>query len=187
MSPTQPIKPAAPAPRRNDAVAAKAERIPNELPMQADWNASLEPEAMGDNRLRSASLEQRVGEGFNPLRCALGGYCPVLLQEQEEWIAGSPDYPMAYQGQVFHFSSDAARKRFEASPEKYAPVQEGNDVVLAADDNRTVPGNVNHSAVWHGRLYLFSDTATLAKFQHDPRRYAEHSGQASLLSPTDSL
>ena len=63
---------------------------------------------------------------------------------------------MSYQGQVFHFSSDAARKRFEAAPEKYAPAHSGNDIVLAVEENRTVPGSVNHSAVWHGRLYLFS-------------------------------
>ncbi len=79
---------------------------------------------------------------------------------------------MSYQGQVFHFSSEAARKRFEAAPQKYAPVHGGNDIVLAVEENRTVPGSVNHSAVWHGRLYLFSNSATLATFREDPARYA---------------
>jgi YHS domain-containing protein len=84
---------------------------------------------------------------------------------------------------VFHFSSEAARKRFEAAPEKYAPVQSGNDVVLAAEENRTVPGNVNHSAVWHGRLYLFSNSASLAAFQKDPPRYAKRVRQVAAESP----
>jgi YHS domain-containing protein len=73
---------------------------------------------------------------------------------------------------VFYFSSEIARKRFKATPEKYAPIQGGSDIVLAAEENRAVPGTVNHSAVWRGRLYLFASSETLATFQEDPARYA---------------
>ena len=92
--------------------------------MQANWNAALEPEVVGDNHLRNTSFEQRAAEKDNPLRCGLEGYCPVQLQDHDRWIAGNPDFQMSYQGQVFRFSSEAARKRFEAAPEKYAPVTE---------------------------------------------------------------
>jgi YHS domain-containing protein len=140
-----------------------------------------------DNQLRSANFEQRATEKGNPLRCALEGYCPVESKEKGRWVAGNPDNQMAYQGQVFCFSSDAARKQFEAAPEKYAPAQGGNDVVLAVEEDRSVPGSVNHSALWHGRLYLFTNSATLAAFEGNPARYTEHPERATLQTPADSL
>lgn len=179
--------------------------------MNANWSASLEPETVGDNRLRSGRngrpaadhidsisrvggndlrktcYEQCKSESGNPLRHGLEGYCPVELQEHDRWAAGNPDISMAYQGQLFYFSSDAARKRFEASPEKYAPAQSGNDIVLAVEENRTVPGKANHSAVWHERLYLFSSSATLAMFQEDPTRYAKGPHETPLQIPENSL
>jgi len=167
-------------PHGKNAVAARATAIPSELPMQANWDASLEPEAMSDNLLRRTSFEQRTSEKGNPLRSALEGYCPVQLRENDRWVAGNPNYQRSYQGQVFHFSSDAARKRFEAAPEKYAPVQGGNDIVLTVEENRTVPGSVSHSALLHGQLYLFSSSTTLNTFQENPARYANAARQAAL-------
>ena len=187
-SPAKPIKGSSLSRRRNDAVAARTTTIQNESPLQANWNASLEPDALGGNQLRSTSFEQRAPETSkgNPLHCAMGGCCPVQLQEKDRWVAGSPDYQMSFQGQLFQFSSEAAQKRFEAAPEKYAPVQSGNDIVLAAKENRSVPGNVNHSAIWHGRLYLFSNSSTLAAFQENPARYANRARHAPLQAPTES-
>jgi len=145
--------------------------------MQANWNASLEPESVNDNLLRHTSFEQRTPEKGTPLRSALEGYCPVQLRENDRWVAGNPDYQRSYQGQVFHFSCAAAQKRFEAAPEKYAPAQSGNDVVLIQEENRILPGSVSHSAVWRGRLYLFSNSTTLNAFQEDPARYANAARQ----------
>ena len=98
--------------------------------MQANWNTALGPEALGDNRLRSTSFEQETSNSGNPLRSAMEGYCPVQLQEGRRWVAGNPDLQTSYEGQVFHFSSEAARQRFEAAPQKYAPVHGGNDIVF---------------------------------------------------------
>ncbi len=178
-APAKPIKGISLSRPGNDTVTERAADVQHDSPMQANWNASLEPEVLGGNQLRATSFEQRAQEAGDSFRCGMGGYCPVQLQEKDRWVAGSADYQTSYQGQVFHFSSAAARKLFEADPEKYAPVRGGNDVVLAADENRMVPGNVNHSAVWHGRLYLFSNSATLAAFQHDPARYAKHVRQVA--------
>ena len=102
------------------------------------------------------------------------------MQDNDRWIAGKPEFQASYQGQVYHFSTEADRRRFETAPEKYAPAHDGNDIVLAVEENRTVPGSVNHSAVWHGRLYLFSNSQSLAAFQEDPARYAKGPAQAML-------
>jgi YHS domain-containing protein len=187
VPPAKPIKESSLSSHGNKVVAASANPIRDGEPMQANWNASLQPEAVGNNPLQSTSFEERASEAGNPLRRAMEGYCPVQLQENDRWVAGNPKYRLAYQGQVFVFSSDSARKRFEAAPEKYAPMQSGNDVVLAMEENRTVPGSVAHSATWHGRVYLFSNSATLAAFQEDPARYATATRQAPLRVPADSL
>ena len=81
--------------------------------MRADWNASLGPEAMGDNHLRSTSFEQRGEERQSPRApgCKVIALCNC--KSIDRWITGSADLQMSYQGQVFHFSSEAARKRFE--------------------------------------------------------------------------
>ncbi len=186
-SPAKPLKDSSFSRRRQDAVAARATTIRNDLPMQANWNASLEPEVVGDNHLRSGSFQQRASESVNPLRCAMEGYCPVELQNHDRWVAGNPDLQISYQGHMYHFSSEAAQKRFEAAPEKYAPAHGGDDVVLAVEENRTVPGSVNHSAVWQGRLYLFANSASLAAFQEDPSRYTDGPRQTPLQIPANSL
>ena len=186
-SPAKPIKGSSLSRRRSDAIAARTTTIQDNLPIQANWNASLEPEAVGDTHLRSTGFQQPTPETGNPLRCALTGYCPVELCESDRWVAGNPDFQTSYQGQVFHFSSKTAQKRFEASPEKYAPAYHGNDVVLAVEENRAEPGSVNHSAVWQGRLYLFSNSASLATFREDPARYTRSLRKAPSQIREDSV
>jgi YHS domain-containing protein len=155
-------------------VATSATTRRYNMPIQADWNSALEPDMAGNpspTKLRSASFEQVAAAKDNVQRGLLGGFCPVQLRENDRWVNGKPSVQASYQGHLYQFSSEAARKRFEAAPEKYAPVQGGNDVVIAMDENRTAPGSVNHSATWHGHLYLFSTSATLAAFQENPARY----------------
>jgi YHS domain-containing protein len=141
--------------RRRGAVAGDNEDIP-----------------VRDQKLVEASFEQRDGSAAKTLHSGLNGYCPVELQEKEKWVTGRPEYRLTYQGQVFHFSSEAAKRRFAAAPEKFAPANGGNDAVLAAEENRIVSGSIQHSAVWQGRLYLFASSANLAEFREDPTRYA---------------
>jgi YHS domain-containing protein len=175
LLPTPPLKPDSPpakagslSPARNSPVAANAGE---DFPIQPDWNASLKPDVAGDSRLQSASYEQAAGEKGNPLRCSLDGYCPVQLLDHERWVAGNPAIHVTYAGHTYQFSSARAMKQFAESPEKYIPAQEGNDVVTASEESRTARGSVDHSAVWHGKLYLFCSSKTLAAFQDDPARY----------------
>ncbi len=188
LMPSAPVKGASLAAPEAEGVAGDATNCSPALPMQANWNASLEPERVGENRLRSASYEQRMTTSGNPLRYALQGFCPVELCERDRWVAGNADFQTIYEGQIFQFSSEEALKRFQAAPQKYAPVRGGVDIVLALEASRNVPGSVNHSAVWRGRLYLFSTSASLTAFQLDPGRYVGNNTQsARLRTPDDSL
>jgi YHS domain-containing protein len=135
-------------------------------------SADNEDDPGHDRKLVEASFEQRDGGAKKTLRSGLNGYCPVELHEKEKWVTGRSEFRLTYQGQVFHFSSEAASRRFAAAPEKYAPANGGIDAVLALEENRVVSGSIQHSAVWQGRLYLFASSANLAAFREDPSRYA---------------
>jgi YHS domain-containing protein len=103
---------------------------------------------------------------------ALNGYCPVELVRNGAWVRGDPRWTVIYQGSIFRFSGDAQRQQFTADPNAFLPVSSGSDVVLRVDEERIVPGQVAHCATYNGRLYMFSSTATQAKFNVSPERYA---------------
>ena len=48
----------------------------------------------------------------------------------------------------------------------------GNDPVWNVDHNRFVEGRTDFCVVYDGRLYMFTEAATLARFRQDPKRYA---------------
>jgi YHS domain-containing protein len=120
--------------------------------------------------------EQPTGRlpGTQPLRgapVALDGYCPVELGENERWLPGNPRWPVLYQGRTYLFHSPTGRQRFLADPRRYVPAYSGNDPVLAVDGNRRVPGQTDYCVIYDGQLYMFANSATLARFKMNPERY----------------
>ena len=113
LMPSAPVKGASLAAPEAEGVAGDATNCSPALPMQANWNASLEPERVGENRLRGASYEQRMTTSGNPLRYALQGFCPVELCERDRWVAGNADFQTIYEGQIFQFSSEEASSGFK--------------------------------------------------------------------------
>jgi YHS domain-containing protein len=107
----------------------------------------------------------------NPL-IALDGYCPVELGEKEHWTPGNPRWPVVYEGRTYLCSGPMQRQRFLAAPDRYAPAYSGHDPVLVVDGNRRVPGQTDFCVIFDGRLYMFSSSATLARFKNNPQRYA---------------
>lgn len=103
----------------------------------------------------------------------LDGYCPVELIENEKWLAGDQQWAVAHRGRLYTMSGAVQQQRFLANPDRYAPVFSGVDPVLAVDEAREVPGKTAFCAVYDGRLFVFSNAATLAKFRQSPRRYAQ--------------
>ncbi len=183
----KPVSPARAIARNRGAVAAEdSAPSPDDMSTaaaRAEAGTNSNPELHRDLELRAASFEQRGLEAGATWPAALNGYCPVELQEKEEWLAGRAEFQSTYRGQVFRFASAAAQRRFIAAPEKYAPAQSGNDPVFAIEENRVVPGSVQHSAVWQGRLYLFASSASLAAFRANPARYtSRHGKQESVVS-----
>jgi YHS domain-containing protein len=168
--------PGAPGPEPSSSAAR-----PSDRQSEPDGRRESNP----DRALIETSFEQRDAGAKKALHNALEGYCPVELRNNERWVAGRSELRINYQGQLFRFSSEAAKRQFAAAPEKYAPANGGNDAVLAMEENRAVSGSIQHSAVWHEHLYLFASSANLAAFREDPARYAKRtvSEPSSLAEP----
>jgi YHS domain-containing protein len=82
-----------------------------------------------------------------------------------------------YQGRTFLFRGPTQRQRFLADPRRYVPAYSGNDPVLAVDRDRQVPGRTTYCVIYDGQLYMFSSSATLARFKENPEQYASHAGR----------
>ncbi len=125
----------------------------------------------------SANMPSPAGNGaatlpvLNP-PLGLDGFCPVTLAEKQQWVAGDRRWGAIHRGRTYLFSSPDAQRTFFKDPDRYAPAVSGNDVVLAAEQGKAVPGMREHGVFFGPRIYLFSSEATLEKFSRNPNLYA---------------
>ena len=83
----------------------------------------------------------------------LDGYDMVAFQTEKKAVAGNYEYQATYQSAVYHFASDANRKKFEQNPEKYAP-QFGGFCAVSTSMNMLEPGDVETWSIADGKLYV---------------------------------
>jgi YHS domain-containing protein/thiol-disulfide isomerase/thioredoxin len=130
----------------------------------------------------AAAPVARIAGGSPPAATAplgLDGYCPVQLVEKQAWARGDARWGAIHQGRTYLFAGADQQRRFFADPDRYAPVNGGNDVVLTVEQKQVVPGCRQHGVYYVGHVYLFRDEASLAKFRKDPRYYAERVAAAA--------
>ena len=104
---------------------------------------------------------------------AVDGFCPVELGLHGRWVQGDPRWTVVYKGYIYRLSGTAQRQEFLANPEKYVPANGGFDPVVSMTQRRNVPGHVNFSAAYNGRIYMFSSAATQEYFHNNPEPYAD--------------
>jgi len=102
----------------------------------------------------------------------LDGFCPVSLYEKQQWLPGDRRWGAIHRGRTYLFTGPEEQRRFFTDPDRFAPVGSGNDVVLAAEQGRAVPGMREHGVFFGNRVYLFSSEESLAKFAEKPEVYA---------------
>ncbi len=102
---------------------------------------------------------------------ALGGYCPVELSRNGRWVLGDLRWTVVHNGGIYRLSGAEQRQQFLADPDRFAPANSGNDIVLSVTNNRSVPGQTAYCAIYDNRLYMFSSEATQAEFNRNPERY----------------
>ena len=139
-------------------------------PWQPKTNRSEGPVV---GRLDSALKPANASPGLN-------GYCPVELVENEKWAVGDPRWALVHRGRKYLTSGPTQQQRFMANPDRYAPVLSGGDPVWSVDGNRFVEGKTDFCVVYDGRLYMFVEAATLARFRQAPKRYAAAAAQQTV-------
>jgi YHS domain-containing protein/thiol-disulfide isomerase/thioredoxin len=102
----------------------------------------------------------------------LEGYCPVHLTDSQDWQRGDARWGAIHRGRTYLFVSQACQQKFLAEPDRYSPVLQGSDPVIALEENRLVEGRREFGVFFNRRVYLFSSAATRDRFESDPNRYA---------------
>jgi YHS domain-containing protein len=113
---------------------------------------------------------RRIAERKN--QKGLKGFCPVVLRDQRDLADIDPELESTYDGKRYFFSSVKAKATFENSPQKYAPVKGGQDIIALAVGSKTVDGSLDHAVWFKDRLYLFANQETLRRFVREPKKYA---------------
>ena len=118
---------------------------------------------------QSAAPTIQLPPGNPPL--GLDGYCPIELTERKQWVLGDPRWGLIHRGRTYLFAGPEQRDRFDADPDRYAPVASGNDVVLLVERGELAPGRREHGGWFEDRVYLFSGEETYLKFHAAPEQY----------------
>ena len=98
--------------------------------------------------------------------------CLVTLLEEKRLAPARAEFSMEYQSQKYRFASAEALEKFRASPEKYAPVAGGLDIVSVRNERSVVEGSLNFALWYRKQLYLFSSRAHAESFRREPQKYA---------------
>lgn len=99
---------------------------------------------------------------------ALGGYDPVGYKQAGRAVPGRSDIATMWKGQLWHFSSEENRARFESNPRSFAPGFDGMCPV-ALSEGRREPGDPRYFALVGGDLYLLRSDVAERRLMQNPR------------------
>jgi thiol-disulfide isomerase/thioredoxin/YHS domain-containing protein len=101
----------------------------------------------------------------------LDGFCPVTLHEAllsgdaaGAWVEGTPEFAVKHRSCIYWFKDEAQLQKFMASPDKYAAVLSGYDLVSFLREGVLLPGKREHGYIRDGKLFLFSSEANKKQF-----------------------
>ncbi|MHB1558984.1 MAG: thioredoxin family protein [Isosphaeraceae bacterium] len=95
------------------------------------------------------------------------GNCPVTQVEQSVRRPGSPRWGLLYEGRLYVFASDEARRRFREEPSRYATVdvaEQGFCPHCLGESGLLVRGDPKFELTRDGRRYWFPDETHRAAF-----------------------
>jgi hypothetical protein len=99
---------------------------------------------------------------------ALYGYDPVSYFIDKAARPGAEDYEFRFAGLVWRFRSEANRKAFAETPERFVPAFGGYDPI-AVGQGVPLEGNPAFFAVHEQRLFLFAREESLTRFLENPK------------------
>ena len=103
------------------------------------------------------NLFRRDPERFVPVN---NGNCPVTQVELGKRQPGNPKFGVLYQGRLYLCATDADRKQFFSSPDRYAAVdvaEQGLCPHCLAESGERIPGDPRYDLTRDGRRYWFPD------------------------------
>jgi YHS domain-containing protein len=98
---------------------------------------------------------------------ALGGYDPVSYFQTPNPQAGRSEIATMWKGEIWHFSSEENRNRFEADPRSFSPAFGGLCPVALSEGRRKL-GDPRHFVMIGKKLYLLSSGAAEARLLAAP-------------------
>lgn len=113
---------------------------------------------------------------------ALRGYDPVGYFTDGHPVKGSSQFPVIYQGSLFHFSSAAHRDAFLVEPARYAP-QYGGYCAYGAANGYKAKSHPDAFSIVDGKLYLNYSVAVRELWQE---RVSDYIAKADANWPTVS-
>lgn len=128
--------------------------------------ATRSVESHQNTTVKMRKIGARVGQR------GLKGFCPVVLRDRRDLVDANPHYYSIYESKIYCFSSASAKKEFDRSPDRYAPVAGGIDVVVKTNSDQEIDGMLDYGAWYKDRLFLFSSPESVEAFSHNPQSYA---------------
>lgn len=99
---------------------------------------------------------------------AFGGTSLVAAVDEHEIRPGSSKHQVTYRDRVLFFQSEEEKSAFQANPNKYWPMLDGECAVAIANEEQHVDGQLQFAAVFRKRVWLFSSEENMREFLADP-------------------
>lgn len=112
-------------------------------------------------------------EDLVDVQVAMDGFCPVTLRKTRTWKAGSRDFSIEYDGQVFYFAAAEKLDEFKSDPARFAPRLLGCDPVVLSESDLAIRGSTKFGAFYDGGLFLFESAESRAKFRKSPSKFSQ--------------
>lgn len=107
------------------------------------------------------------------LQPAFGGNSLVSARDARSVIAGSSRHQLKWKGQLLYFASAEELEMFSANPQRYWPMLDGDCALTLLQANRRVQGDLEHAALFRGRVWVFSTVEEMREFVASPGDVAD--------------
>ena len=184
----QPLVVEAPVPSV-EAPSVEAPSVEVPLPAAPSLPQTAEPQTAEPQTTEQIAQPTKV-EPSLPTAVAMGGFCPVSLAMAIEasktgatsspaWVQGHGDFAVRHRGRVYHCVSEEALSKFLESPDLYAPVLSGCDLVEYSKSGKWIDGDCRFGFIDKetGRIFLFSSSLNCQEFAQNCESYSSMVGK----------
>lgn len=136
----------------------------------------------------NAGTQVTLASSKAPQEPIMEGYCMVSLSDHNAWVPGNPQFAVVHLGELYWFADANTQAKFLASPNVYAPVMNGIDVVMFFDERKIVRGSREWGTVEtnSNRMFFFSSAESLARYESNYDRYTARAIEVSNRAAADA-